>query len=100
MVEGRDVQYLITHGSSERRVGEGVVGGRRFDERDEHRRLLEIELRRVHRVVTLRRRFNAVSLRTEVDRVEIPLEDLILREFARELASVDDLVDLALDRIE
>jgi hypothetical protein len=99
VVHERDVEYLIADGSREHGRDEWVVDRGALNERDEHRCLCEVKTTGRDGVVAPRRCLDAVGLRAEVDGVEVTGEYLVLRELARELAGVNDLVDLSLDGV-
>ena len=73
----------------------GVEGGGGFGEGREHRRLVEGEFVGGGVEVGLRGGVDAVRLVSEVDQVQVPLEDLVLGEFLFDGYRVPHLADFA-----
>jgi hypothetical protein len=72
-----------------------VVARGRADDRREHRALLDGQVLRVDAEVGLRRGLDAVGAATEVDGVEVVLEDLVLVVAAGQLHRDEELLELA-----
>src|SRR6185295_7387376 len=73
------------------------VGGGRFHETRNQRRLRDVEVGRVLAEVTERGGFDAEEAVAEVRLVQVHLEDLILAEGLLEAAGEDELLQLAAD---
>ncbi len=76
---------------------DGIEQARRRDEARERRRLLDVQVGGVDAPVRLRGRLHAVRAVPQIDGVEVPGQDLILRERLLELDREERLADLLLD---
>ncbi len=103
---GRRDEALLEHGVEDlpgallRALGIAVRRelARSLHQAGEHGRLGKRDLARAVAVVAARRRLDAIRAGTEIDAVEIKLEDLILAVFALEPERQDRLLNLARER--
>lgn len=95
MVRDHAIEHVALALERERTIRVRVVGGRRGDEPGEHRSLAQRETAHVLTEIRVACGLHAVRAGTEVDEVEIALEDLVLRVVALDLQREQRLLDLA-----
>src|SRR3954451_11293763 len=93
------VQHLVAPRLGRRFVVNRVVVARRLDQPRKRRALREGQLGSADTEVTMRSGLDAVGTFTEVDDVEVALEDLRLGELVLQGDGVTGLADLARERV-
>ncbi|MNP01797.1 hypothetical protein D3C76_936250 [compost metagenome] len=78
-----------------RRVGQRVEARRRLGQAGDHRHLRQADIADRFAVIDLRRRLDAVRTVTQVDLVDVQLEDLVLGQLSFDLQGQQDLGGLA-----
>ncbi len=101
LVDDAGVAHHVEHRRAPRERTRGVdrwrVGGGRFHEARDQRRLRDVQVGRVLAEVTERCGFDSVEAVAEVRLVQVQLEDLILAERAFEAAGEHELLQLPAD---
>ncbi|MCY1394092.1 hypothetical protein D9M71_90060 [compost metagenome] len=78
-----------------RRVGQRVEARRRLGQAGDHRHLRQADIADRFAVIDLRRRLDAVGAVTQIDLVDVQLEDLVLGQLLFDLQGQQDLGGLA-----